>query len=287
MKKILIFMIAFMFFIIPVKAYADSATVEIVVNGEVKRGSTIEILVNVKNANKLYAASNQLKIESIVASDFITEYDDDIIELGGETNKNGNTASYSFTFLGEKDGIKGSGTIAVISAEVLNDDKLSIGQDNMKVKLVQKVGDTVENYSFQFSGYNDVNNSEVSDGNNTVTNNNGNSQEELGNNSSSSNESNGSKTDSSKEKIEVAEDNGENSNNDKNNEKENKENDHELESSLDNTDETKDNNFDEDNSEEKALLTSENSNGGILIASTSIFILVIVGGVYYINRNRK
>lgn len=99
MKKILMFMIAFMFFIIPVKAYADSATVEIVVSGEVKRGSTIEILVNVKNVNKLYAASvdftyntNQLKIESIVASDFITEYGDDIIEIGGETNKNGNIA---------------------------------------------------------------------------------------------------------------------------------------------------------------------------------------------------
>ena len=150
MKKTLTFMIAFMFFVIPVKTYADSATVEIVVNGQIKKGSIIEILVNVKDINKLYAASvdftydtDQLRVESIAASDFITKHNNEIMEFGGETAKNGNTASYSFTFRGERDGIKGSGTIVVSSAEVLNDKKLSIGQDNMKVKLVQQVGDTV------------------------------------------------------------------------------------------------------------------------------------------------
>ena len=150
-----------MFLVMPVKAYADSTTVEVKVNGEVKKGSTIEILVNVKDVEKFYAASvdftydtNQLKVESIVASDFITKYSNDIMELGGETDKNGNTASYSFTFLGEKNGIKGSGTLAIITAQVLNNEKLSIGQDTMKVKLVQRVGDTVENYSYKFNGYN-------------------------------------------------------------------------------------------------------------------------------------
>ena len=161
MKKIITLIFVFMFLVIPVKAYADSTTVEVKVNGEVKKGSTIEILVNVKDVEKFYAASvdftydtNQLKVESIVASDFITKYSNDIMELGGETDKNGNTASYSFTFLGEKNGIKGSGTLAIITAQVLNNEKLSIGQDTMKVKLVQRVGDTVENYSYKFNGYN-------------------------------------------------------------------------------------------------------------------------------------
>ena len=161
MKKVITLIFVFMFLITPVKTYADSATVEVKVKGEVKKGSTIEILVNVKDVEKFYAASvdftydtNQLKVESIVASDFITKYSNDIMELGGETDKNGNTASYSFTFLGEKNGIKGSGTLAIITAQVLNNEKLSIGQDTMKVKLVQRVGDTVENYSYKFNGYN-------------------------------------------------------------------------------------------------------------------------------------
>ena len=164
MKKIITLIFVFMFLVMPVKAYADSTTVEVKVNGEVKKGSTIEILVNVKDVEKFYAASvdftydtNQLKVESIVASDFITKYSNDIMELGGETDKNGNTASYSFTFLGEKNGIKGSGTLAIITAQVLNNEKLSIGQDTMKVKLVQRVGDTVENYSYKFNGYNTTN----------------------------------------------------------------------------------------------------------------------------------
>ena len=97
---------------------------------------------------------NQLKVESIKAGEFIANYSNDIMELGGETDKNGNTASYSFTFLGQKEGIKGSCTLAIITAQVVNDDNLSITQDNMKVKLVKKVGNSVEDYSFKFKGYN-------------------------------------------------------------------------------------------------------------------------------------
>ena len=299
MKKILTFMIAFMFFVIPVKTYADSATVEIVVNGQIKKGSIIEILVNVKDVNKLYAASvdftydtDKLRGESIAASDFITKHNNEIMEFGGETAKNGNTASYSFTFLGEKDGIKGSGTILVISAEVLNDKKLSIGQDNMKVKLVQQVGDTVENYSFKFLGYNDKSNTEVSGGDNLNINNNGNSQSNSSNNSSlstESNENNKTEIDSNKEKIEATEFNGGNSNNTEESTYENRE---ALESCSEEADNTKDNVNDIDgkeNSEEKDLLASKGSNKGILITSEIILTLVVAGGVagYYFYKKRN
>ena len=283
----------------PVKAYADSATIEIVVNGQVKKGAIIEILINVKEVNKLYAASvdftydtNQLRVESIAASDFITKHNNDIMELGGETAKNGNTASYSFTFLGEKNGIKGSGTLAVISAEVLNDESLSIGQDNMKVKLVQKVGDTVENYSFKFLGYNDKSNTEVSGGDNLNINNNGNSQSNSSNNSSlstESNENNKTEIDSNKEKIEATEFNGGNSNN---TEESTYENGEALESCSEEADNTKDNVNDIDgkeNSEEKDLLASKGSNKGILITSEIILTLVVAGGVagYYFYKKRN
>ena len=299
MKKILTFMIAFMFFVIPVKTYADSATVEIVVNGQIKKGSIIKILVNVKDVNKLYAASvdftydtDKLRVESIAASDFITKHNNEIMEFGGETAKNGNTASYSFTFLGEKNGIKGSGTLAVISAEVLNDESLSIGQDNMKVKLVQKVGDTVENYSFKFLGYNDKSNTEVSGGDNLNINNNGNSQSNSSNNSSlstESNENNKTEIDSNKEKIEATEFNGGNSNN---TEESTYENGEALESCSEEADNTKDNVNDIDgkeNSEEKDLLASKGSNKGILITSEIILTLVVAGGVagYYFYKKRN
>ena len=299
MKKILTFIVTFIFFVMPVKAYADSATIEIVVNGQVKKGAIIEILINVKEVNKLYAASvdftydtNQLRVESIAASDFITKHNNDIMELGGETAKNGNTASYSFTFLGEKNGIKGSGTLAVISAEVLNDESLSIGQDNMKVKLVQKVGDTVENYSFKFLGYNDKSNTEVSGGDNLNINNNGNSQGNSSNNSSlstESNENNKTEIDSNKEKIEATEFNGGNSNNTEGSTYENGE---ALESCSEEADNTKDNVNDIDgkeNSEEKDLLASKGSNKGILITSEIILTLVVAGGVagYYFYKKRN
>lgn len=299
MKKILTFIVTFIFFVMPVKAYADSATIEIVVNGQVKKGAIIEILINVKEVNKLYAASvdftydtNQLRVESIAASDFITKHNNDIMELGGETAKNGNTASYSFTFLGEKNGIKGSGTLAVISAEVLNDESLSIGQDNMKVKLVQKVGDTVENYSFKFLGYNDKSNTEVSGGDNLNINNNGNSQSNSSNNSSlstESNENNKTEIDSNKEKIEATEFNWGNSNN---TEESTYENGEALESCSEEADNTKDNVNDIDgkeNSEEKDLLASKGSNKGILITSEIILTLVVAGGVagYYFYKKRN
>ena len=299
MKKILTFIVTFIFFVMPVKAYADSATIEIVVNGQVKKGAIIEILINVKEVNKLYAASvdftydtDKLRVESIAASDFITKHNNEIMEFGGETAKNGNTASYSFTFLGEKDGIKGSGTLAVISAEVLNDESLSIGQDNMKVKLVQKVGDTVENYSFKFLGYNDKSNTEVSGGDNLNINNNGNSQSNSSNNSSlstESNENNKTEIDSNKEKIEATEFNGGNSNN---TEESTYENGEALESCSEEADNTKDNVNDIDgkeNSEEKDLLASKGSNKGILITSEIILTLVVAGGVagYYFYKKRN
>lgn len=296
MKKILTFIFAFMIFVIPIKTYADSATVEIVVNGEVKKGSTIEILVKVKDVSKFYAASvdftydtNQLKVESIAASDFITKHKDDIMELGGETDKNGNTASYSFTFLGEKDGIRGSGTLAVITAQVLNNENLYIGQDNMKVKLVQRVNDTVENYSFKFSGYNNSANNEVSGDSNSVTdnstinNNEGNSQGDSSNTSLSSNESN-----SSEEKTEVTESNRENSNNDENIQESTDENDDKLQNSSQEADNKNSNDY-KDNSEEKDLLTSKSSNNVILITTGIILVLVVAVGAigYYFYKKRN
>lgn len=168
MKKIIVSTIMLLLLIIPKSAYASDATVNIDVKGSVKKGESIDILVNVKDVERFYAASvdfvydtELLKIESISATDFITKYSSDIMELGGETDKNGNTASYSFTFLGKKDGISGTGSMVSIKATVISDGKLSISEDNMKIKLVQTNGDSVENYPYTFVGYSVEDNNQV------------------------------------------------------------------------------------------------------------------------------
>ena len=282
MKKIITLLFAFMFFIMPIKTYADSATVEVKVNGEVTKGSTIEILVDVKDVENLYAASvdftyymNQLKVESIKAGEFIANYSNDIMELGGETDKNGNTASYSFTFLGQKEGIKGSCTLAIITAQVVNDDNLSITQDNMKVKLVKKVGNSVEDYSFKFNGYNISEETKSS-------NNNGNSQGNLNNNENNSvnknnsNSNSNSNIESSKNKSD--EDNQESSKS-TNLINENKEEDLNAPEGIEEV--VKESINEEKTQDNLALKDNKESNNKVNISIIVISIIVIVGSVLF------
>ena len=282
MKKIITLLFAFMFFIMPIKTYADSATVEVKVNGEVTKGSTIEILVDVKDVENLYAASvdftyymNQLKVESIKAGEFIANYSNDIMELGGETDKNGNTASYSFTFLGQKEGIKGSCTLAIITAQVVNDDNLSITQDNMKVKLVKKVGNSVEDYSFKFNGYNISEETKPS-------NNNGNSQGNLNNNENNSvnknnsNSNSNSNIESSKNKSD--EDNQESSKS-TNLINENKEEDLNAPEGIEEV--VKESINEEKTQDNLALKDNKESNNKVNISIIVISIIVIVGSVLF------
>lgn len=327
MKKVIMLIFVFMFLIMPVKTYADNATVEVKVNGEVKKGSIIEILVNVKDVEKFYAASvdftydtNQLKVESIVASEFITKHANDIMELGGEIDKNGNTASYSFTFLGEKNGIKGSGTLAKITAQVLNDNKLSIGQDTLKVKLVQRVGDTVENYSYKFIGYNNLgevntpsNGDNSQNNDSSIINNDSteNAQTGLVNNSSNNNNSNNTESNSasnidnnSVSSLEVSNPNNNESVNkedthnenlsDKDTSKDNVENSVEGDSvevsndSISSVDKDSDKEVNKvvDEVKEQSLLVTENKRLtiGVVVA---IVIVVAISGVGYYVYNKK
>lgn len=204
MKKLIVMLLSYLIIMSPIKAFAESnVSVEIKVIGEIKKGSNIEILIDVKNVDNLYAASiefiydtKQLKVESIKPTEYITKNIDNIMELGGEVDKNGNIATYSFTFLGDVDGLRGSGTLVKINAKALNNDKLSITKDNMKVKLVQKANGTVKNYDYNFIGYN-VGNGSSSDSPNGSDSSNGNSSNNDGSNNTSGNDGvsgNGSST---------------------------------------------------------------------------------------------
>lgn len=161
MRKIISLVMILFVLITPISVFAsNNASVEIKVVGEVKKEEDIEILVYVRDVDKLYAASvdftynnDQLKVYKIESTSYIKDNKDNVLELGGEVDKGGNTATYSFTFLGDLDGLSNSGTLVKIKAKVLNDDKLVITKDNMKIKLIQRVGDSTKNYEHAFIGY--------------------------------------------------------------------------------------------------------------------------------------
>lgn len=162
-KKIMLFTLM-LFLILPIKTYAESTTVEIKVSGKVKKGQEISILVNANELQGLYAASvnfkydkNALKILEINSGESIKKYSDEIMEIGGEVDSNNNKTSYSFTFLGDKEGLSGNVNLAVIKAEVLNEN-INIEKDTLEVKLVKRAEDTVEDYKYKFIGYTTGNN---------------------------------------------------------------------------------------------------------------------------------
>lgn len=289
MKKIITMLLLLFILITPVKAFAaNNASIEIKVNGEVKKDSDIEIFVNLSSIDKLYAASidfiyntNQLKVESINSTEYVTKHIDNIMELGGETNKNGNTASYSFTFLGDLDGLSESGTLVKIKAKVLNDDKLSINEDNMKVKLVQRYGDTVRNYDYKFLGYNGVNDSSSgssnesnnisgnggADGNSSFTSDIGNS----GSNSLSNAESNNSQSSDNKS-----------SNNENSNDKNNLNGE-----SSSNSKDNKENRDKSSNSNDGEMEVSKNNIANVVYVLIVIVVLGVLGYYYYKFRKNK
>ncbi|MBD7915637.1 hypothetical protein H9660_10825 [Clostridium sp. Sa3CUN1] len=161
MKRKIMLITLILIFIFPLKAYASTASVEVNVDGNVKKGEEINILINMKGLESLYAASvnftydkSILNIVNITAGDSIKKYADEIMEIGGEVDTTNNKTSYSFTFLGDKDGINGDGTLAIIKAKILRDGVLSIDEDSIKIKLVKREADSVENYDYKFIGYN-------------------------------------------------------------------------------------------------------------------------------------
>ena len=112
------------------------------IEGKVEKGENIIISIEVNNVSNLYTTSvdysydtNELKVKSIHGGELIKSYEG-IMELGGDTAKDGNRAVYQMTFIGKVNGISGSGNLAVIEAEVLKDCIIDLNEKNMKIKLV-------------------------------------------------------------------------------------------------------------------------------------------------------
>jgi hypothetical protein len=140
--------------------YAASTQVDVKVNGNVKNGSSVDIIFNVKDVSRLYAGSLEftydpsvMKVESIDGGAFIKTNNPKIMEFGGDTTKNGNIADYYFTCVGKVDGFTGSGSFVVIKASVLNQDKFTLYKKNLKIQLVERnTNNEMKDINYTISG---------------------------------------------------------------------------------------------------------------------------------------
>jgi hypothetical protein len=129
-KAILILVILLSFFTINVKA-ADTVSVQAVVEGTVKEGQSIQILINIKDIKSLYAAELQykydptiLKIISIEAGDLINKPNINKFEAIKKIDEKAGIARYGFTCLGDITGFSGSGTLLKINVEVIKTENI-------------------------------------------------------------------------------------------------------------------------------------------------------------------
>lgn len=312
MRKKTMLLTIIMLLFIPIKVYATSPTIEAKVSGEVKNGQEINIVVNAKDLQGLYAASvnftydkKVLNILEITPGETIKKHSDEIMEIGGEVDSENNKTSYSFTFLGDKQGLSGAVTLVTIKAKVLSDSELSIGEDKLEVKLVKRAGDTVNNYDYKFVGYNTEststkpNTGENQNTSNTEDNYSGENDTSNNSNNSTSNNSNNSSTGNDNNSNNSNSNGNSNITNDKDNTNTNDENNKTLENNNDKNSTEDENNSDsdkkdldtskEENKNDKEVTSDNNEekdNKVILIISSLIVLFVLVGGMYY-NKRKK
>lgn len=160
MKKVLAMVLGMVMMFNTSVLAASGPSVSFTIEGNVKKGDKITIYVTVKQVVRLYAASveytynpEDLKVTYIGGADLI-ENTTGIMELGGDTEKDGNRARYQMTFTGKVHGLSGAGNLVRIEAEVLKDCNITLKEDNMKVKLV-RIDDeyTVSNMEFKYESF--------------------------------------------------------------------------------------------------------------------------------------
>lgn len=110
----------------------------------IKKGDKIEYKISVKDVNRLYAGSIDIKFNNeniifkeIKASDFINKEGVDKIEFGGEPNTDNNKISYQFTCVGQVDGFSGEGVIATVIAEGIKDCEINF-DNSLFIQLCER-----------------------------------------------------------------------------------------------------------------------------------------------------
>lgn len=135
----------------------EESMVKFTVNGEIKKGNNIEIIVDFSNLKNLYSAlvdytydNTLIKVKEIVLNEEIKKQA--VLPLFGELNLDGNRVRSGFTFQGQDSiGLNGEYNFVTIKAEVLKDGELELSADKIKLQLVQKTENDMIDLPFMLS----------------------------------------------------------------------------------------------------------------------------------------
>lgn len=135
----------------------EKSVVKFTVNGEIKKGNNIEIVVDLSNLKNLYSAlvdytydNTLIKVKEIVLNEEIKKQS--VMPLFGEVDLNGNRTRSGFTFIGsDSNGLNEDCNFVVIKAEVLKDGELELSTNNIKLQLVQKTENDMIDLPFMLS----------------------------------------------------------------------------------------------------------------------------------------
>lgn len=161
MKKILSLLIVLIITFSTTVFAASEPQVSFTVDGKAQKGEKITINIMAKDVSNLYALSADyiynpefIKVNSIEGASLIKDSKDNLMEPGGQVDKDGNRANYQMTFTGKVNGVSGSGAIVKIEVEVLKDFAIELTEENMKVKLVKVDKDyNVDKMTFVFNDF--------------------------------------------------------------------------------------------------------------------------------------
>ena len=170
MKKILGLLIGLVMAFSTTVFAAAEPQVSFTVDGKAQKGEKITINIMAKDVSNLYAVSADyiynpefIKVNSIEGGSLIKDSKYNLMEPGGQVDKDGNRANYQMTFTGKVNGVSGSGEIVKIEAEVLKDFTMEVTEENMKVKLVKVDKDyNVDRMTFVFNDFKIEGNTESS-----------------------------------------------------------------------------------------------------------------------------
>lgn len=135
----------------------EESMVKFTVNGKIKKGNNIEIVVDLSNLKNLYSAlvdytydNTLIKVKEIVLNEEIKKQA--VLPLFGELNLDGNRVRSGFTFQGpDSMGLNGEYNFVTIKAEVLKDGELELSADRIKLQLVQKTENDMIDLPFMLS----------------------------------------------------------------------------------------------------------------------------------------
>jgi len=169
MKKLIICFLCFILLIYggTVKA-AGLTSITVDIKGDLEKGKTIEIFINVDNIDSIYAAEATLKYDpkvlnviSFEKGDLINKSGTNTFDVGNQIDNIKGIAKFGgFSCLGQTNGFSGSGTFLKINAKLLKKANFHINSqpflvsandvDNLKIEFCDK---NIKEVNYEFKGY--------------------------------------------------------------------------------------------------------------------------------------